>query len=128
MNVWKFLIVFVSVAVVHLSKINADEEAASGAKATEDVSSSPYATNDVASYADSYANYYAQYLPEITANHENYYQAYLRNAAANKYQKKPIRKQDFSAMMSDVLGDEAAVRTRLKKLNQIIFGIKYKVL
>merc|ERR1712045_445717 len=111
MNIWKFSIVFVSVAIVHLSKINADEEAASVATATEGVSSSVYpSSNDVASYADAYAQYYAQYLPDITANHENYYQSYLRNA--QKYANKPSRKQGYNQineMMTDVLGPEAAL-------------------
>ena len=90
-----------------LSKINADEEAASVATATEGVSSSAYAQNDVASYADAYAQYYAQYLPEITANERNYYQDYLRNA--QKYSHKTLRKQDYASMMKDALGEEAAV-------------------
>merc|ERR1712045_209531 len=111
MNIWKFAIVFVSVAIVHLSKIKADEEAAPVATATEDVSSSVYpSSNDVASYADAYAQYYAQYLPDITANHENYYQSYLRNA--QKYANKPTRKQGYNhinEMMTDVLGPEAAL-------------------
>jgi len=107
MNIWKFSIVFVSVAIVHLAKINADEEAASVATATEGVSSSVYAQNDAASYADAYAQYYAQYLPEITANERNYYQDYLRNA--QKYSHKTLRKQDYATMMKDALGEEAAI-------------------
>ena len=106
-----------------LSKINADEEAASVATATEGVSSSAYAQNDVASYADAYAQYYAQYLPEITANERNYYQDYLKNA--QRYSHKTLRKQDYASMMKDALGEEAAVWKKKSKLfaNMYIFSM-----
>ena len=58
------------------------------AESSESVSTSQYATNDVASYSDSYANYYAQYLPEAYGKQgsiDNYYQSYLKNA--QKYAK-----------------------------------------
>ena len=81
-----------------LQKINADDETAADANRVDDESSNLYVPpSTVAHHTDSYANYYANWTPELYQQYglpQEYYQT---------YNKKPLRKQDsFTELMSDV--------------------------
>jgi len=111
MHRWTFAICFALIATLHLSKINADEsEVASENNVTENEGSSTYVSNEPVQYTDSYANYYAtQWTPELYQKYDSNIKKYQDYYAAQHAQRQPLRKQDLSQTMIDMLGTDAAI-------------------
>ena len=92
-------------------KINGDKDASSESNNDENADKNVYGQNEAVPYTDSYANYYAQWTPELGQKYglpQDYYQ---------HHNKRPLKKQDtiagISALMSDMAGADAAVRKTL---------------
>ena len=85
-------------------KINADEHQVSEETSkAEDASAANV-------YADSYANWYAQWTPELYQKYglpQNYYQSGSKH---------PLRKQGVADLMAEMLGTDAAVSDQFNNL------------
>ena len=98
--------------IYYTIQITADESAVASEKnGVEDESSSSYASDEPVQYTDSYANYYAtQWTPELYQKYDSNIKKYQDYYAAQHAQRQPLRKQDLSQTMIDMLGTDAAVR------------------